>query len=253
EAPERGPSWLARLFDTHTAAVLSARYVELKLSDLGGSLVLLAQAPVIGLLIGTAFGGGREHARMDLILALVAVWFGCFNGCREVVKERAIFLRERRAGVSVRAYVLSKFGVLALLSALQCLILVAVVSLKVTFEGSVPGVFVSLFSTAVSASCLGLLLSSLSRTQNSLIAYVPLALIPQLIFNEVTLGGNASEGVQRIEWAMLGAWSFDALKTLRVQPDGWVMTLALDHLAILGMGLGFVLLAGALLHAQSEE
>ena len=33
----------------------------------------------------------------------------------------------------------------------------------------------------------------------------------------------------------------------------WVMTLALDHLAILGMGLGFVLLAGALLHAQSEE
>lgn len=249
----RGPGVFARLFDTPTASILSARYVELKLSDLGGSLVLLAQAPVIGLLIGTAFAGGREHARMDLILALVAVWFGCFNGCREVVKERLIFLRERRAGVSVRAYVLSKLGVLALLAAVQCLILVGVVSLRVTFEGSVPAVFASLFATALASSCLGLLLSSMSRSQNSLIALVPLALIPQLIFNEVTLGGNASEGVRRIEWAMLGAWSFDALKMLRVKPEGWLTTLLGDHLAILGMGLACVILAGVLLRLQPDE
>jgi len=52
---------------------------------------------------------------------------------------------------------------------------------------------------------------------------------------------------------MLGAWSFDALKTLRVKPEGWLTTLLGDHVAILGMGLACVILAGVLLRLQPDE
>ena len=105
-APREGT--LARLLQWRVASILTARYVELKLADLGGSLILIAQAPLIGYLIRLAFDGEKETLRLQFVLAMVAVWFGTFNACREVVKERLIFLRERRTGVPVRAYLLSK-------------------------------------------------------------------------------------------------------------------------------------------------
>ncbi len=54
---------------------------------------------------------------------MTAVWFGCSNAARELVKERAIYLRERMVNLSIVPYVLSKVVVLAAFAFIQCVLL----------------------------------------------------------------------------------------------------------------------------------
>lgn len=239
------------LLALRTASILSARYVDLKLADLGGTLILLFQAPLVGYLLSLAFEGEAEDRSLHFTLAMIAVWFGTFNACREVVKERPIFLRERRAGVPVRAYVLSKLGVLSVLAALQCFALVALVASTVRFETPLPLVFASLLVTALSGTALGLLLSSVVKSQNSLIALVPIALIPQLIFSP-TLIPTPSGVVVALQKATLAYWGLEALVELRRSSLDW---LALgEALAAQGLaGVGCLLLAGVALRISGEE
>lgn len=241
---------LSRALQLRQASVLTSRYVDLKLGDLGGLFLTLAQAPLIGFLIGLAFDGKGEDRTLDFILSIVAVWFGCFNGCREVVKERLIFLRERRAGVSVRAYVLSKLLVLAVLAALQCLLLLLLVARVVRMEGALPLMFVGLLSTTLAATALGLLLSSVVHSQNSLIALVPIVLIPQLIFSEVVLHSRGPV-VERIEHGMIASWGFEVLDELRKTKHAW-SDIAQAEGVLLAMTVGFLVLAGLALKLQEE-
>src|SRR5512147_86277 len=53
-------------------------------------------------------------------------WLGASNSVREIVKELPIYERERRFGLSPVAYLTSKVGVLAALTIVQSLTLVAV-------------------------------------------------------------------------------------------------------------------------------
>lgn len=251
--PERpGPGLVGRLLALRTASVLTHRYVDLKLADLGGTLVLLAQAPVIGFMIARlAYYQDQEDTTLDFILALVAVWFGVFNGCREFVKERLIFLRERRTGVPVRAYVVSKVGVLAVLAALQCLILVAMVHVWCDLRGNPALVFLTLFSTTLAATSLGLLLSSVVKSQNTLIALVPIVLIPQLIFSDATLG-HRSDLIERIKAAMIASWGWDMLRELAHRKTDWWLLLG-HELVLLAIAVGLLVLATGFLRLQGDE
>lgn len=241
---------LSRLLQLRQASVLTSRYVDLKLADLGGLFFLLVQAPLIGWLIGIAYEGKSQSRTIDFILVIVAVWLGCFNACREVVKERLIFLRERRAGVTVRAYLVSKVLVLSVFAALQCLVLLLMVWRSVRMESSLPLVYLALLTTCLTATALGLLLSSVVHSQNSLIALVPIALIPQLIFSEVTLG-TTSPLVKRIELGMIAAWGLDVLDELRKRKTDWGTVLQGEAVQ-LGMAVGLLVLAALCLRAQDE-
>jgi ABC transport system ATP-binding/permease protein len=55
------------------------------------------------------------------MLVLSAIWFGCLNAARELVKELPIYLRERSVNLSLGPYLASKLVPLAVLCALQCL------------------------------------------------------------------------------------------------------------------------------------
>lgn len=248
--PVEAEGLLSRALRLRQASVLTHRYVDLKLADLGGLFFLLVQAPLIGWLIGLAYDGKAESRTVDFILAIVAVWFGCFNACREVVKERLIFLRERRAGVSVRAYLASKIIVLAVFAALQCLVLLLLVARTVRMQGPLPLIYVGLFSTCLAATALGLLLSSVVRSQNSLIALVPIALIPQLIFSKVTLG-TTSPLVDRIESGMIAAWGLEVLDELRKTSHDWTTILRAEGV-LLGLTVGLLALAAVCLRLQDE-
>ncbi len=241
---------LARALQLRLAAILTSRYVDLKLGDLTGTLILVAQAPLIGFLVSLAFDGQREGESLQFVLAMVAVWLGTFNSCREVVKERLIFLRERRTGVPVRAYLVSKVLVLSCLAALQALLLVAAVQRTVRFESNLALVFAALFAIALTSTALGLLLSSTVKSQNSLIALVPIALIPQLIFSDALLH-NPGPAVERIELIMIADWGLELLRELREDDVSWVEVAKCSGV-LTGMGLGLLLLAGVCLRAQEE-
>jgi hypothetical protein len=133
------------------------------------------------------------------IVAITVLWFGCNNAAKEIVKEEAIYGRERAVNLGIFPYLASKFVVLSILSAAQTALLLLVVFgtlalLHAALGHAVPypdymldyvqqyGVLVLLAMTGVA---LGLLLSACVTSPERANALLPYVLIPQII-----LGGG---------------------------------------------------------------
>ncbi len=202
------------------------RYVDLLLQDGRNLLILLLQAPVIGYLItlvarSDAMVGARASSvdaqTILFMLSTVAVWFGIINAAREIAKESAVYRRERLAGLRVGAYVLSKVLVLSILVAVQSAALLAVVGADVRLPAhgilmSGPlelGVTTAL--TALAGLSLGLAISAWSRTPDRAISFVPLALIPQILFSGVLFPfGSGTSATRVLSWLTVSRWAMDA-------------------------------------------
>ena len=150
------------------------------------------------------------------MLAVTAVWFGLLNSARELVKELAIFRRERMVGLNPQSYLLSKVFPLAAWSVIQCMVLLLIVGAKVRMFGldSAGGLGLMLLILSLTAVCgvlTGLCLSSLSASADQAISLTPVVLIPQVLFSGVFTaieeGGEFLKGVARLfptNWAFAG-------------------------------------------------
>src|SRR5262249_14332607 len=114
-------------------AVLTARYYRTLKRDARNAALLVAQAPLIAGLIGLSLLYGQSDIvytkpknTILFLLALTAVWFGCSNAAREIVKERAIYLRERMVNLRPLPYVFSKVVVLGGVAAIQCVLFLVI-------------------------------------------------------------------------------------------------------------------------------
>jgi ABC-type multidrug transport system ATPase subunit len=134
------------------------------------------------------------------MLVIIVLWFGCNNAAKEIVKEEAIYGRERAVNLGILPYLASKFLVLSLITVGQALLLMVVVygTLEVLhqqpFGHEAPpaayqlgyaaqlGVLSLLAMTGVA---LGLLLSACVSSPERASALLPYVLIPQII-----LGGG---------------------------------------------------------------
>jgi ABC-type transport system involved in multi-copper enzyme maturation permease subunit len=154
------------------------------------------------------------------MLSTVAVWFGIINAAREITKEGAVYRRERLAGLSVGAYVLSKVIVLAMLVVVQSALLLAVVGSDVRFpnngvmlEGMVE-LGVTTVLTSLAGLSLGLVISAWARTPDRAISFVPLALIPQILFSGVLFPFGSGVSTTRVlSWFTVSRWAMDAYGT----------------------------------------
>ena len=115
-------------------AILSQRYLETVARDRKNLLTLLVQAPIIAAMIAAVFrgrifdttpllqggvGNNADARKLTFLLAMVAVWFGTSNSAREIVKEAAMYARERRINLKLAPYIASKFVILTGLSLAQ--------------------------------------------------------------------------------------------------------------------------------------
>src|SRR5215213_10319784 len=102
----------------------------------------------------------KDHTAAIFFLVVAAIWFGTSNAAREIVSERAIYLRERMVNLGLLNYVLSKYILLAFFCLIQCTVLLAIVFFMLGFHGG-PTAFLqqlgALFATSLSAVALGLL------------------------------------------------------------------------------------------------
>ncbi len=141
------------------------------------------------------------------ILAVIVLWFGCNNAAKEIVKEEAIYGRERAVNLGILPYLASKFLVLGLITIFHAFLLMLVVygtlnvlhaidpaRFSVPLIGtsgtagqmlSYPAQFGVLAILALTGVALGLLLSACVATPDRANALLPYVLIPQLI-----LGGG---------------------------------------------------------------
>jgi ABC-type multidrug transport system ATPase subunit len=159
------------------------------------------------------------------LIAVIVMWFGCNNAAKEIVKEEAIYGRERAVNLGILPYLGSKFLLLSLVSALQTFLLIGLVygGMWILFElfgkpmpnstymlSYVPqyGVLVLLAMTGVA---MGLLLSACVATPDRANNLMPYVLIPQIILG----GGFLQVSSGPLYWLSFAAspvyWAYRAI------------------------------------------
>jgi ABC transport system ATP-binding/permease protein len=196
---------------------LSRRYFEVLLKDKLNLFILFAQAPIIALLTYFVMGENLPRDFAYFVLSLVAVWFGTSVSAREIIRERAVFKRERMVNLGILPYLASKLFILGIIVGLQCILLF--VPLKffdlvglMPMPGEVLGIpqFWAMILTAGVGIALGLLISALVKTSEMATSLIPLILIPQILFSGLV---GVPSGLNKvISLAMPAAWSFDTMK-----------------------------------------
>jgi ABC-type multidrug transport system ATPase subunit/pSer/pThr/pTyr-binding forkhead associated (FHA) protein/ABC-type multidrug transport system permease subunit len=177
----------------HTATLVG-RYAHTLGRDRRTVGALLGQAPLIGFLIAMLYPhdvlavpdtSPTRSAQFMFLLVTAALWLGLIDSCREIVRERAIILRELAVGVRLDAQIAAKAMILFSIAALQCLLLLGVVTALRPFHASLGGygaVLGLLILTSWAMVGVGLLISTVARSVDQATSVIPLLLIPQLLF-----------------------------------------------------------------------
>jgi ABC transport system ATP-binding/permease protein len=158
-------------------------------------------------------GSGRNAQTTLFIMAFAAVMFGAINGAREIVKEEPIYRRERTVNLGIVPYLFSKIIVLGGLCFFQSAVLVVAIELKAPLPTQgilLPGVvevYISLFLTAIAGLMMGLAVSALSPNNDRATSFIPIILIPQVIFSGIIFsltnaGMQIAGGFFADRWAM---------------------------------------------------
>lgn len=155
--------------------------------------------------------------RLLFIFSCIAIWIGLSNAIRELVKEAAIYFRERLLNLGILPYLTSKLIIRGGLALIQTLLISVVVLLVFAAPQSELitwslGFAITTFLTLLASTSLSLMLSALVKTENEGNGILPLIMIPQIIFSGVlfTLEGWSS----KLSWLMLSRWSIGAYGSL---------------------------------------
>ena len=221
---------------------LCRRYCRRRLRDRSSLIIQLAQTPIIGGILGwlffnegyamqtkdeiTAFKheGLLNMIQLDngihaslFLMGAAAFWFGCSNVAREIVSERAIYLRERRWGLRIGAYLASIFTYQFALAAVQTFLITTILWTTVNFSANFFAFWGVLQLIAGCGVSLGLLVSASSKTEVTAISMIPILLLPQLMLGGFIklYGYLLSDGFQGVIADIMPIrWAFEALSVL---------------------------------------
>ena len=210
--------------------VVTQRYFELLFKDKKNVLILLAQAPVIALLLVLIFNKTHEPWRLLFCLSISSIWFGCTNAIKEISKEKTTYFRERLATLRIIPYVTSKVILLLGLCVLQCGFLLSIVKTGVVLEGEFLQLYLTLLLSSAAGITLGLFISSLAGTTDKALSLLPLILIPQIFFSGALIEFDRMVPLGTyLSYLMISRWSYSLLKNLVTWKEGsglqfeWVM------------------------------
>ncbi len=173
--------------------VLVRRQWTILNADWKNFLILFGQPLVIALLVSYV----TDDTTLGLFFAYLAtLWFGCSNAAQEIVREIAIYRRERMVGLGRHQYLLSKFSLLGTLTAVQGVFLYLCMwgarwflykELDFGVERGIAGSPLwqigSVICTAYASVGIGFAISALARSEMQAVMIVPLVLIPQILFS----------------------------------------------------------------------
>jgi ABC-type multidrug transport system ATPase subunit/uncharacterized tellurite resistance protein B-like protein len=148
---------------------------------------------------------------------IVALFMGLTVSAEEIIRDRKILKREAFLHLSRSSYLLSKIGILFLLSAIQTLCFVLVGNYILEIKGMMIEHWMILFSASCFANVLGLNISSAFNSAVTIYILIPLLIIPQLILSGVVVKfdklnpviGNTAT-VPFVGDVMASRWAFEA-------------------------------------------
>lgn len=200
-------------------ATLARRYMEVLGRDKFNLLILFGQAPIVASLLYLVVGHDVPRDFPFFVLALVAVWFGTSVAAREIIRERAVYNRERMVNLGLLPYVGSKLFVLSLIVGVQCVLLFGTVKLfdlagMMKLQGYLFGLpqLATMILTGIVGIALGLFVSAMVKTSEMATSLVPLILIPQILFSGLV--GVPTGTAKLVGLVMPATWAFDEMKRL---------------------------------------
>ncbi len=234
-------SWWSQL------RTLTVRYLDVLVSDRRNALLLLLQAPILGVLLLAALPAGELGSPPTSVVRLVsaagivlfvllvgATWLGANSAIREIARELPMLRRERSAGLSLSAYVLSKALVLGALTVVQTIVLVALATARqdgpgqgVVFGWGTGELMVVVALAGLASMALALFISALAGSPERATSVLPVVLILQLVLAAgVVLPEIVDKPVLRelslassTQWGVAGAASTVDLDQLQVFDD----------------------------------
>jgi ABC-type multidrug transport system ATPase subunit len=204
--------------------ILCRRYAALIAADRGFLISLVALPILFGAMVrvlahasgltGQAKGLAGPETTL-LFLAIIASLTGAASSVRELLKERTIYLRERTAGLSAGAYLLSKLVVLGLIAALQAVLLVVVGVAGVrmnrgAFLASAPlaELLLGVAALTIASMALGLVVSAfVTSSEKTMQALVLVTLLQVLLSGGLVPLG---EGLKQVAYLAPTRWGFAA-------------------------------------------
>jgi hypothetical protein len=196
-------------------------------------LINLLEAPMLSILLSLFVkfypitGKGleeytfRENVNYPQYLffsVVVALFLGLTVSAEEILKDKKILKRERYLGHSYTAYLMSKLGVMFLISLIQTASFLLVGNWILGVEGMFWPFLLVLFSVSCFANALGLNISATFDSAKVIYILIPIMIIPQLLFSGVIVRFDRlfpsitqQEKVPWIGEIMASRWAFEAM------------------------------------------
>lgn len=212
-------------------SLLCQRYWKLVSRDSTSLILTLLAGPITIALTGLPLRNEQPLSAIDapsvtqaslalrllFIFSCVAIWIGLSNAIREIVKESAIYFRERLLNLGLLPYLTSKLMIRGALALAQTLLITLVVLLVFKAPESELitwplGFAMTTFLTLLASTSLSLMLSAFVKTENEGNGILPLIMIPQIIFSGVLF--NLEGWSSKLSWLMLSRWSIGAYGSL---------------------------------------
>ena len=204
--------------------ILSSRNLKILTRDRFSLILMLASAPVIGLLdvilsavlgrdpFSFTDGSFADITTIFFLLPVNGVMVGALAQMREIVKEADIYKRERLVNLKVLPYVLSKIWVAGLLAIYQAGAYMLIRYLNFNIPGGFLEfllIFTTLTLAILAGMMLGLFSSALSPNANAVPLIVILLIIPQVV-----LGGALIPLPSSISMPTSTRWAFEAFMAI---------------------------------------
>lgn len=224
---------------------LFRRNLKIKIRDPGNIVITFIGAPFLSWLISFVlkYTNGDKYSFSDnelypmavFLFLLISIFFGMTNSVNEIIRDRAIILREKMLSLSSLSYLLSKVLVLLIFALVQDCLILAIGSLVLEFHGMFWLFLPYLMATSLFGILFALFLSSIIRSPATASNLIPIILVPQIIFSGALLHFEQmnrdvtiikSSPIPEFAQIMPSRWAFEGMMLL--QSDYNPYTRAID-------------------------
>ncbi|MCW2519238.1 MAG: transporter ATP-binding protein, partial [Mycobacterium sp.] len=213
---------------------IGRRQMRLIVSD-RGYFVFLALLPfimgVLSLSVPGITGFGPPNPLSDapnqpgqvlVLMNVGAIFMGTALTIRDLIGERAIFLREQAVGLSTTAYLLAKVCIYSVFAIVQSGIVTAITLVGVgppKNGGLVLGssetaasieLFIGMAAATVCAATVGFALSALAKSNEQIMPLLVVAIMSQLVFSGGMIPVTGRIPLDQMSWVTPARWGFAA-------------------------------------------
>ena len=163
-----------------------------------------------------------QSAQILTLLSIAAVFMGTALTIRDLIGERAIFRREQAVGLSTWAYLSAKITVFCVFAIVQAAIATGIVLVgkgaptqpavllgPSKFEAGLE-LFVAVAATCVASAVLGLVLSSVARSNEQIMPLLVVSLMLQLVLAGGLVPVTDRIFLDQLSWLMPSRWGYAA-------------------------------------------